>query len=74
MQRNNNPVYTALLLFSELAEPGRGEFIVALNEFLLASPKRRKSMQNNWAGEPQSAAAGRPLNQGAKSQPSRRQG
>lgn len=54
---NQNPVHAALLNFAKLGEPGRDKFISRMNEFLLASPKRRKSMQSHWAGEQRETAA-----------------
>jgi uncharacterized membrane protein YphA (DoxX/SURF4 family) len=42
-------MYAALLKFSNLDASGRDEFISRMNEFLMASPQRRKLMQSQWA-------------------------
>lgn len=46
---DKNTVYAALLTFSSLDASGRDKFISWMNEFLMASPQQRKSMQSQWA-------------------------
>ncbi len=44
----NNAAHSALLEFAALGSTGRDYFIRRLNDFLLASPKRRKQLKEDW--------------------------
>ncbi|MFD4840408.1 hypothetical protein ACFWP0_23125 [Achromobacter sp. NPDC058515] len=50
-KHDNGAIHRALLKFAHLNERGQGKFISQMNDFLLASPKRRRLLTEIWERE-----------------------
>lgn len=57
-KHENSAIHHALLKFADLNEKGQGKFISQMNDFLLASPKRRRILTEIWEREQDVSAMG----------------